>query len=119
MEDPTYIKENNLQIDYLEYIETQIKKPCLSFLELICNNPDDIFKNIIKYETSRRKGVLPINKYFDMNDSITENINEEENLFDNVINQPIKKLLPETKKPIRKTTKLKDKPNSKTYIIEI
>jgi len=69
-EDPKYILENNLTINYLYYITNQIMKPALQFLELICDNPLDVFNNYITMENNRLKGIKPIG--FFMNEISTE-----------------------------------------------
>jgi len=63
-EHPAYILQNNLKLDYLFYITNQIMKPALQFLELLCENPDDIFRPFIIKETHRKNGQTPIMKYF-------------------------------------------------------
>lgn len=52
IETPSYIKEKNLEIDYLFYLTNQIMNPALQFLELVKPNAIDIFnKYIEKYKT--------------------------------------------------------------------
>jgi len=64
VENPTYLVENNLKIDYLFYITNQIMKPAIQFLELLIENPQDIFDEYILRETNRRKGIVPIKSIF-------------------------------------------------------
>jgi DNA polymerase elongation subunit (family B) len=64
VEHPDYIIQNNLKIDYLFYITNQIMKPSLQFLELIAENPEDIFKSYIIREENRKNGLVPIMKFF-------------------------------------------------------
>jgi len=64
IESPDYIKENNLQLDYLFYITNQIMKPCIQFLELITDNPKKIFDKCIIKEMNRRAGKRPLSFYF-------------------------------------------------------
>jgi len=47
IETPKFIKENNLQIDYQFYMENQIMKPALQFLQLVIKNPEEIFNKYI------------------------------------------------------------------------
>jgi DNA polymerase elongation subunit (family B) len=47
IETPQYIKENNLEIDYLFYLTNQIMNPALQFLELVDKNAINIFKEFI------------------------------------------------------------------------
>jgi len=63
IEDPKYVIDNNLRIDYLHYIKNQIMKPSMQFLELIVNNPEDIFNYYIMIEENRRLGKIPINSF--------------------------------------------------------
>jgi DNA polymerase elongation subunit (family B) len=62
VEHPSYIQENNLKIDFMYYIEYQIMKPALQFLEQIVKNPDAIFKKFIIREENRKGGTEPIMK---------------------------------------------------------
>ena len=48
IETPKYIKENNLEIDYLFYLTNQIMNPALQFLELVDKNAINIFKEFIE-----------------------------------------------------------------------
>ena len=63
VETPAYVIENGLKIDFLFYITNQIMKPAMQFLELIAENPNDIFKMYIIREENRRSGTDPIMKY--------------------------------------------------------
>jgi hypothetical protein len=47
IEHPDYIKEKNLEIDYLFYLTNQIMNPALQFLELVDKNAINIFKEFI------------------------------------------------------------------------
>jgi hypothetical protein len=47
IEHPEYIIKNNLKIDYLFYLTNQIMNPSIQFLELITENPENIFKEYI------------------------------------------------------------------------
>lgn len=63
IETPQYVKEHNLHLDYVYYIEHQIMKPAIQFLELVVQNPEKIFEHYIMREMNRRKGVRPITSY--------------------------------------------------------
>jgi len=76
VEHPDFIISNKLKLDYLFYITNQIMKPSIQFLELLVENPTEIFEDFITRECNRRKGIKPINFYF--NKPIDEN-NDEEN----------------------------------------
>lgn len=47
IETPSYIKENNLKIDYMFYLTNQILNPSLQFLELVDPNIKHTFNNFI------------------------------------------------------------------------
>ena len=74
VENPSYILENNMKIDFLFYITYQIMKPAKQFLELITKNPDSIFNMYIIREENRKSGMDPIMKHF--NDCPTDQGNE-------------------------------------------
>ena len=78
IEDPKYLLENNLELDYLYYITNQIEKPALQFLELIVENPKTIFKNAIDSEIKRRNGQTSINKL--MSKYNNDEINKDEDI---------------------------------------
>ena len=63
VEDPKYVLENKLDLDYLFYITNQIMKPSLQFLELIAHNPEKLFDNYINKEINRRKNITSIYDY--------------------------------------------------------
>ena len=47
---PSYIKQNNIPINYIFYMKNQIMKPALQFLKLVDPNAEDMFKKMeIKY----------------------------------------------------------------------
>jgi DNA polymerase elongation subunit (family B) len=56
IETPKYIKENNLEIDYLFYLTNQIMNPALQFLEIVDKDAIMIFKDFINmYSTPKIK----------------------------------------------------------------
>ena len=58
IETPKFIKENNLEVDYLFYLTNQIMNPALQFLELVDKNAVNIFKEFIdKYSIQKIKKV--------------------------------------------------------------
>lgn len=56
IEDPTYVIENKIEIDYLFYITNQIMKPSIDFLNHVFDNPQKLFDNYINKELNRRNG---------------------------------------------------------------
>nr|QBK88617.1 MAG: DNA polymerase family B elongation subunit [Mimivirus LCMiAC01] len=76
VENPNYVIEHGLKIDFLFYITNQIMKPAVQFLEKIVENAQKIFNTFITRELNRRKGKRPINYYFkprDKSDDVCEN----------------------------------------------
>jgi DNA polymerase elongation subunit (family B) len=64
IEIPSYIKENNIPINYIFYMKNQIMNPVLQFLELVDKNAKDIFvkmeekygkKKVSKKKISKKK----------------------------------------------------------------
>jgi len=87
IEDPKYLLDNNLELDYLYYITNQIEKPALQFLELIVENPKTIFKNAIDSETKRRKGQTSIDKLMSKYENNENNeIDDNEEDIENSLN---------------------------------
>ena len=61
IETPSYIKENNLEVDYLFYLTNQIMNPALQFLELVDKNAINIFKEFIdEYSIPKIKKVKEV-----------------------------------------------------------
>jgi len=104
VEDPKYVIDNNLELDYLFYITNQIMKPSLQFLELIAMNPKKLFDNYINKEINRRKKISSILDYVcddnksennsqDKSDNNSENNSENnsKNNFQEKLEKKIKK----------------------------
>ena len=71
VEDPKYVLDKKLDLDYLFYITNQIMKPSIQFLEQIAMNPEKLFENYINKEINRRKNVCSILDYI-----CEDNLNE-------------------------------------------
>jgi DNA polymerase elongation subunit (family B) len=89
VEHPNFINENNLKLDYLFYITNQIMKPVVQFLDLIVDNPEQIFNNYIVREKNRRKKIKPIHHYINNNNehhyvSDNNDNNDNNDIMDNV-----------------------------------
>jgi hypothetical protein len=112
IETPKFIKENNLEIDYLFYLTNQIMNPALQFLELVDKNAIDIFNHFInKYSQPKIKKEKVVkekvvkqkvvkekvvkNKKKTTNKSILEKMKELEAKSTNIV---LKELLEQTKK---------------------
>lgn len=130
VETPDFITKHNLKLDYTFYITNQIMKPCLQFLELVIENPEDIFKEYIFKEENRKKGIAPIGYYANIdnekNSSCSENdssssddLSEENNIFEKIINDEkykhVKKLV---KMPKKKFEKKKEKKTSALALLD-
>jgi DNA polymerase elongation subunit (family B) len=114
IEDPKYVLDNNLELDYLFYITNQIMKPSIQFLELIAKNPEKLFKNYIDKEINRRKNISSINNFvIEQNDSDNDIDEDLEDYMNNY--KPIDK----TTKSSKKTSKASKKITKSSIVIEL
>ena len=60
IETPKYIKEQNLDIDYLFYMTNQIRNPATQFLELVIKDPEEIFDRFRVKAENKKKGQVDI-----------------------------------------------------------
>jgi DNA polymerase elongation subunit (family B) len=69
IETPEYIKQHNLKIDNIYYLEHQIMNPCSQILNLILSETKvkEIYKNIIDKEKCKRLGITDITQWVDNN----------------------------------------------------
>lgn len=84
VEDPKYVIDNKIELDYLFYITNQIMKPTIQFLEHIISNPDKIFKKYINKEINRRKKTIPVDIYISQH--CTDNYHHKNNMLNNAPN---------------------------------
>ena len=56
VEPPEYIKENNIEVDILSYIQ-HIKKPIVQLLEMVLESPEEMFKPYEQEEENDRQKV--------------------------------------------------------------
>jgi DNA polymerase elongation subunit (family B) len=106
VEHPEYLVKNGLKLDYLFYITNQIMKPCIQFLELLVDNPEDIFNEYIIKETNRKMGKMPVRFHLMNNESEETNISFD-NFSDNIEKDLIKKdLIKKDNNIIKKKQKL-------------
>ena len=75
MEHPDFIRDNNLRVDFLFYLTNQIQNPTVQFLELLIDNPNEIFNDAINIENNRRTGNVGLTKYFSISKSNKKPIN--------------------------------------------
>ena len=118
VETPEFITNNKLKLDYLFYITNQIMKPCLQFLELVIENPEQVFKEYIIKEENRKKCMMPIGYYakkkYDSDSDETDNetsnsFDDNQNIFEKIItkNDKIYKNNIKTSKSVKITKKKK------------
>jgi DNA polymerase elongation subunit (family B) len=67
IETPTFIKENDLRIDYLYYIERQLEKPIMQLFEQVDPRAAQLFRNIRRIGKNRKMGQSEITKFFGRN----------------------------------------------------
>jgi DNA polymerase elongation subunit (family B) len=85
IEDPKFVSEQKIELDYLFYITNQIMKPAIQFLEHIATNPNKIFENYINKEINRRNKTNPVNTYIDLDN--TNNGNDGNSIHNKIINR--------------------------------
>lgn len=56
VEPPEYIKENNIEVDILSYIQ-HVKKPIVQLLEMVLESPEEMFKPYEQEEENERQKV--------------------------------------------------------------
>ena len=64
VEQPKYINEQKLSIDYNYYLEHQIKKPVFQIFQLTMKTPSVIINDIVRKDTNKRNGNREITKWF-------------------------------------------------------
>lgn len=126
IESVDYVLENNLKIDYIFYINNQIKEPAIQFLNFIKKNSEQIFDKYINIELKKRTNTKFINDFIDYsndldNDSFIE-LNEDDNTNDKLLNLKYNKSIKLNKninnKNIKTINKKKNK-NKNKKIIEL
>lgn len=63
-EDPGYVKEHNLKIDIIYYLEQQLRNPLTSFFNLLVDNPHEIFDKALSDYIKKRNGQKSITNFF-------------------------------------------------------
>ena len=113
IEDPKFVVEQKIELDYLFYITNQIMKPAIQFLEHIATNPEKIFDNYINKELNRRNKTIPVNGYvcnnYDANNSNKSGDNKSDDNIENKHNlskDGIKKILNKTQNDNTNETKI-------------
>jgi len=106
IEEPKFVSEQKIELDYLFYITNQIMKPAIQFLEHIATSPEKIFENYINKELNRRNKTNPVNDYVNNNNDNLNDDNSDENSNNQSTN-----LNKNTNKIIKRTKNNNDIPN--------
>ena len=110
IEVPSYVKQNNLEIDYMFYLTNQIMNPALQFLELVDKDAKNIFNDIIakysgiKQPKINQKKIDSLYK-LDMKKTIKDintKINATKKLYNNKTIKDIKNIFNKIEKIIKK-----------------
>lgn len=64
IENPQYIRDNNLKIDYKYYIDHQIIKPVSQIFELVMKNPKNLIQDEMRTHVNKKKGNSMITSFF-------------------------------------------------------
>ena len=64
IENPQYIIENKLKIDYNYYLTNQIQKPVYQIFELVMDKPEKIIEDIVRNQTNKKNGNANIKQWF-------------------------------------------------------
>jgi len=97
IEDPKYVMEKQIELDYKFYITNQIMKPALQFLEHIATSPKKIFEYYINKEINRRKKIDNVNTYIYDKFVDSKNENNSDSNSDNDSDKNIKRIIKSNK----------------------
>jgi DNA polymerase elongation subunit (family B) len=64
IEDPDFITDNTVPIDYRYVFDRQIKNPIMQIFELAIDNPKSIIESVLRQESNRRRGNREITSFF-------------------------------------------------------
>jgi hypothetical protein len=116
IENPDYVIQNNLKLDYLHYLEKQIIKPASQILELMLTEKsvEKLFAKYIYQEKNRRNNVVTVdnwltNKYnvdfkYELKSKNYRKISST-NKLENIIDHKQSKIII----PLKKNTQIKKK----------
>lgn len=80
IEEPDFIVDNEVPIDYRYVFDRQIKNPIMQIFELAISNPKSIIESVLRQESNRRRGNREITSFF------ATKASKNENTFDGVTN---------------------------------
>ena len=110
IETPAYITKEKISLDYLYYIERQLEKPIMQLFEQVDPRAAQLFKDIRRIGTNRKKNLTEITKFF------IEEIESENSLISDKEEEEIK--LPKKVKKVKKKKKKKKKKKSRIVLEE-
>ena len=64
VENPQYVKDNNLKIDYMYYLEHQIENPVGQIFSLYVKRPSKILEDVKRKFNNKKLGNRTINEFF-------------------------------------------------------
>jgi DNA polymerase elongation subunit (family B) len=65
IEDITYIRQKNIPLDYVLYLQNQLKKPLAQLFELFGRDIEkEIIAPLVRKEEARRLGLRPVSAFF-------------------------------------------------------
>ena len=64
IEDPKYIEEYKIKLDYMYYLEHQIEKPVLQIFDLVMKDSNILLKDIKNKYLNNKTGQTEITKWF-------------------------------------------------------
>ena len=64
VENPQYIKDNNLKIDYKYYVDHQIIKPVSQIFKLTMKDPKEIIQDVVRTFVNKKQGNSMITSFF-------------------------------------------------------
>ena len=97
IENPQYINEQKLKIDYNYYLTNQIEKPVFQIFELVMKNPAKIIEDAVREQKNKKSGNASIKQWFSaMNKtanpsstSTSTSINKTDNIETSILKKKI------------------------------
>jgi DNA polymerase delta subunit 1 len=111
IETPAYITKEKISLDYLYYIERQLEKPIMQLFEQVDPRAAQLFKDIKRIGSNRKKNLTEITKFF------IEVIESENSLISDTENSLISDTEEEIKSPKKVKKKKKKKKKKKSRIV--
>lgn len=92
IENPAYIREKNLKIDYLYYLEHQVEVPVLQIFSLAMDKPYSLIEEYVRKYENDKQGLQDISRWFKVTpkENNKEKINDKNKKIDiNEVFEPI------------------------------